>query len=63
MPLRCLLVRRFPSCSAQTVFATTEEADHPYWFGPEGNEDYPKVLKKVGKAPEQYGSWADEEDS
>ncbi|MPR13106.1 IS1096 element passenger TnpR family protein [Microvirga tunisiensis] len=24
---------------------------------------YPKVLKKVGKAPEQYGAWEEEEDS
>jgi hypothetical protein len=23
---------------------------------------YPKVLKKVGKAPEQYGSWDDDEE-
>src|SRR5919112_176936 len=23
---------------------------------------YPKVLKKVGKAPEQYGSWDDDDD-
>jgi hypothetical protein len=23
---------------------------------------YPKVLKKVGKAPEQYGSWEDEDE-
>ena len=24
---------------------------------------YPKVLKKVGKAPEQYGDWDDDDDS
>jgi hypothetical protein len=24
---------------------------------------YPKVLKKVGKAPEQYGDWGDDDDS